>query len=165
MSFDEITAWGFVLVGLILAASGVRSTFYFGEHRRALKDSWVISAFHRTVITITTVCLWLTLARALQLTFGALPYISLISGVAIIWLLLIPQFLVRLFVSHEGRTEIEKGDPVNRNEDGQTLVEYGLLLALIAVIVIAALLFLGPVVADLFSNVGIRIGPGAPPSP
>lgn len=37
---------------------------------------------------------------------------------------------------------------------GQTLVEYGLLIALIAVIAIAALLFLGPVVANLFNNIG-----------
>ena len=33
------------------------------------------------------------------------------------------------------------------DEDGQTLVEYGLLLALIAIIVIVALLFLGPLSA------------------
>ena len=46
---------------------------------------------------------------------------------------------------------------MNRSERGQTLVEYGLLLALIAVIVIAALLFLGPIIADLFSNVGVRV--------
>ena len=39
------------------------------------------------------------------------------------------------------------------NEEGQTLVEYGLLLALIAIIVIVALLFLGPIVSDIFSNV------------
>ncbi len=39
------------------------------------------------------------------------------------------------------------------DEEGQTLVEYGLLLALIAIIVIVALLFLGPVVSQIFSNV------------
>jgi pilus assembly protein Flp/PilA len=38
-------------------------------------------------------------------------------------------------------------------EEGQTLVEYGLLLALIAIIVIVALLFLGPIVSQIFSNV------------
>lgn len=37
---------------------------------------------------------------------------------------------------------------------GQTLVEYGLLLALIAIIVIVALLFLGPIISNIFSNVG-----------
>ena len=42
----------------------------------------------------------------------------------------------------------------SEDEDGQTLVEYGLLLALIAIIVIVALLFLGPLVSELFQNVG-----------
>jgi pilus assembly protein Flp/PilA len=40
-----------------------------------------------------------------------------------------------------------------KDEEGQTLVEYGLLLALIAIIVIVALLFLGPIVSQIFSNV------------
>ena len=35
----------------------------------------------------------------------------------------------------------------SEDEEGQTLVEYGLLLALIAIIVIVALLFLGPIVS------------------
>lgn len=43
------------------------------------------------------------------------------------------------------------------SEEGQTLVEYGLLLALIAIIVIVALLFLGPLVSDIFSNVGNQL--------
>jgi pilus assembly protein Flp/PilA len=40
------------------------------------------------------------------------------------------------------------------DEKGQTLVEYGLLLALIAIIVIVALIFLGPIVSQIFQNVG-----------
>jgi pilus assembly protein Flp/PilA len=43
---------------------------------------------------------------------------------------------------------------IRRNADGQTLVEYGLLLALIAIVVIAALIFLGPIISDIFSRVG-----------
>jgi pilus assembly protein Flp/PilA len=43
------------------------------------------------------------------------------------------------------------------DEDGQTLVEYGLLLALIAIIVIVALIFLGPIVSQLFQNVGTSL--------
>ncbi|MGH2385770.1 MAG: Flp family type IVb pilin [Candidatus Limnocylindria bacterium] len=43
------------------------------------------------------------------------------------------------------------------DEEGQTLVEYGLLLALIAIIVIVALLFLGPIVSELFQNVGTTL--------
>ncbi len=42
---------------------------------------------------------------------------------------------------------------------GQTLVEYGLLLALISVIVIVALLFLGPVIADMFTTIGNQLNP------
>jgi pilus assembly protein Flp/PilA len=42
----------------------------------------------------------------------------------------------------------------SEDEEGQTLVEYGLLLALIAIIVIVALLFLGPIVSQIFQNVG-----------
>jgi pilus assembly protein Flp/PilA len=46
-------------------------------------------------------------------------------------------------------------DRIRRDdEEGQTLVEYGLLLALIAIIVIVALLFLGPIVSEIFQNVG-----------
>ncbi|MDQ3148908.1 MAG: Flp family type IVb pilin [Chloroflexota bacterium] len=40
------------------------------------------------------------------------------------------------------------------DEKGQTLVEYGLLLALIAIVVIAALVILGPLVSGIFTTVG-----------
>src|SRR2546427_829485 len=40
------------------------------------------------------------------------------------------------------------------DENCQTLVEYGLLLAFIAIIVIVALSFLGPIVSHIFHNVG-----------
>ncbi len=43
------------------------------------------------------------------------------------------------------------------DEEGQTLVEYGLLLALIAIIVIVALIFLGPIVSQIFQNVGTSL--------
>ena len=45
----------------------------------------------------------------------------------------------------------------NDDEEGQTLVEYGLLLALIAIIVIVALIFLGPIVSRIFQNVGTSL--------
>ena len=44
------------------------------------------------------------------------------------------------------------------DEEGQTLVEYGLLLALIAIIVIVALLFLGPIISQIFQDVGNTLG-------
>ena len=40
------------------------------------------------------------------------------------------------------------------DEEGQTLVEYGLLLALIAIVVIAALVVLGPIVSGIFDEIG-----------
>ncbi|WP_019228910.1 Flp family type IVb pilin [Sedimentibacter sp. B4] len=43
---------------------------------------------------------------------------------------------------------------LKNEESGQGMVEYGLLLALIAVVVIAALLILGPKVANIFNDVG-----------
>ena len=44
-----------------------------------------------------------------------------------------------------------------RREEGQTMTEYGVLLALIAVIVIASLLVLGPKIADVFTAVAGKI--------
>lgn len=38
-------------------------------------------------------------------------------------------------------------------DEGATMVEYGLLVSLIAVVVIAALLVLGPAIRDLFNSV------------
>jgi pilus assembly protein Flp/PilA len=44
-----------------------------------------------------------------------------------------------------------------RREEGQTMTEYGVLLALIAVVVIAALLILGPKIATLFQKVANQL--------
>lgn len=38
-------------------------------------------------------------------------------------------------------------------EEGQGLVEYALILVLVAIVVIAILLILGPVVGNVFSNI------------
>jgi pilus assembly protein Flp/PilA len=63
----------------------------------------------------------------------------------------VPAQMVRDFISNLlARFQSE-------DEEGQTLVEYGLLLALIAIIVIVALLFLGPLVSQIFSNVGKQL--------
>ncbi|HOJ36345.1 MAG TPA: Flp family type IVb pilin [Clostridiales bacterium] len=39
-----------------------------------------------------------------------------------------------------------------RDEEGQAMVEYGLIIALIAIVVIVALLALGPRIRDLFNK-------------
>jgi Flp pilus assembly pilin Flp len=40
------------------------------------------------------------------------------------------------------------------DERGQTLVEYGLLLVFMTIVVIVALIFLGPIVSGLYQEVG-----------
>ena len=46
---------------------------------------------------------------------------------------------------------------IHRDEDGQGLAEYALILALIAVISIVALLFLGSQVSDKLSTIGSQL--------
>lgn len=49
-----------------------------------------------------------------------------------------------------------------KNQQGQGLSEYGLIIALIAVVSIAALIFLGPVIAEKFFDVGNEIRDAKP---
>ncbi len=46
---------------------------------------------------------------------------------------------------------------LREDEEGQTLVEYGLLLALITLVVFAAVLLLGPIVSGFFMDMGDTI--------
>lgn len=47
--------------------------------------------------------------------------------------------------------------PAVTHEDGQTLAEYALILALIAILVIGAIFFLQTQITSLFSNIGNNI--------
>ncbi len=44
-----------------------------------------------------------------------------------------------------------------RDEEGQGMVEYGLIIALVAIVVIAALVVLGPKVANIFNDAGNQL--------
>ena len=44
-----------------------------------------------------------------------------------------------------------------QEDDGQGLAEYALILALIAIIAIAALIFLGEQISEILSTIGIQI--------
>ena len=46
---------------------------------------------------------------------------------------------------------------LRRDEDGQGLAEYALILALIAIVAIIALIFLGGQVSSILSNVGSSV--------
>ena len=49
------------------------------------------------------------------------------------------------------------GFSVARRDEGQTLVEYGLILALIALVVLGVVAILGGTISNLFSNVASAI--------
>jgi pilus assembly protein Flp/PilA len=53
----------------------------------------------------------------------------------------------------ELRDWLELGRIELRREEGQTMTEYGVLLALIAIVVIAALILLGPAIKSVFLSV------------
>ena len=57
------------------------------------------------------------------------------------------------------KIEEEGGEYVMREnpERGQGLVEYALILVMIAVVVLAVLLLLGPVIGNMFSNVNSEL--------
>jgi pilus assembly protein Flp/PilA len=44
-----------------------------------------------------------------------------------------------------------------RNEKGQGLVEYALILVLVAIVVIAALMILGPIIGNTFSTINASL--------
>jgi pilus assembly protein Flp/PilA len=52
---------------------------------------------------------------------------------------------------------------LNRDEEGQGLAEYALILALIAVVAIGALLVLGPAIAGILQNIANQIPNGPTP--
>ena len=41
-----------------------------------------------------------------------------------------------------------------KNQEGQGMVEYALIIAFIAIVVIVGLVFLGPVIRDMFLDIG-----------
>ncbi len=46
---------------------------------------------------------------------------------------------------------------LKNEESGQGMVEYALIIALIAIVVVAALVILGPKIANMFTNVGNKL--------
>ena len=49
-------------------------------------------------------------------------------------------------------------DRLEREEKGATAVEYGLMVGLIAVVIIAGVTLLGNELQDLFNAIGVRLG-------
>jgi pilus assembly protein Flp/PilA len=57
----------------------------------------------------------------------------------------------------EGKNMLAQLKRLLFDESGQGMVEYGLILALIAIVVIGALVVLGPKIADIFRSIGDEI--------
>jgi pilus assembly protein Flp/PilA len=57
-------------------------------------------------------------------------------------------------IEHKG---FPKGDQQWVREDGQGMVEYGLIIALVAIVAIAGLIILGPQLSSLFTSLGSSI--------
>jgi len=75
--------------------------------------------------------------------------------------------LVRPFVFGPTQNKEEKKmiKRLLKEENGQTMVEYGLLIALISIAVIAVLIALGPRIATFFQSVDDQLAANQPPAP
>ena len=103
MTLLGVASWLIVGIGVALVLTGVNATLYFRQQNRDFGGSWILHALYRTSATITAVAAWLTTARIVTLLLGPQWWTGVISGLAIIWLLLLPLLLRREFRSHEGR--------------------------------------------------------------
>ena len=103
MTWEGVLSWSIVALGLVLTFNAWLVVRYFRRQIRLAGGSWILVAFLRVVVTITAVSAWLTLARAITLANGPAPWLQVISGLAILWLLVIPILLRAEFRSHEGR--------------------------------------------------------------
>ena len=48
-----------------------------------------------------------------------------------------------------------------KSEEGQGMVEYGLIIALVAVVAIAGLILLGPQIREIFKSISDKLTPSA----
>jgi pilus assembly protein Flp/PilA len=48
----------------------------------------------------------------------------------------------------------------NENEGGQGLLEYGLVIVLVAVVVLVILVFMGPTIANIYTNIVLSLWGG-----
>jgi hypothetical protein len=103
VTWDGAAAWLLVFIGLALTIDAWTVAHYFRRQIRIAGGSWILVAFLSVVQTITAVAAWFTLARALVLAFGPSVWFSIVSGLALVWLLLIPRLLRATFRAHEGR--------------------------------------------------------------
>ena len=98
-------AWFTVLVGCGLIWTAAGAIEYFRTQERLVGGSWILRIFLRTSIAVTFISMYFTVARVVTLVFGSQPMVQVLSGVAIIILLLIPKIMQIVFEQHEGRRQ------------------------------------------------------------
>ena len=75
-------------------------------------------------------------------------------------LVILPQTYIMQSEFQECWNNLKKGAYAMlfaRNEKGQGLVEYALILVLVAIVVIAALMILGPIIGNTFSTINASL--------
>lgn len=102
MSEAHMAGWITIGIGLLLIGASWYSTRYFRRQVQILGTNWVIFALYRTCLTVTVVASVLTLTQAVVLALGPQPWLRVINGVALVWLLLLPILLRHYFEAHEG---------------------------------------------------------------
>jgi pilus assembly protein Flp/PilA len=68
-----------------------------------------------------------------------------------------PEGIFPMMLKQAVRLQMLKDRAVNRKDEGASAVEYGLLVALIAVVIIAAVIILGNNLSGVFSKVGSSV--------
>jgi hypothetical protein len=105
----EVLAWATVIFGVVVAFLNLQALTYFAKRRDEMNadgggPSWVLNAIFRTVLTITIVAGWLTLARGFVLWQDEVPnWLPVVNGFLLIWLLVLPRILMQVFKNREGR--------------------------------------------------------------
>ena len=75
------------------------------------------------------------------------------------------KHVLKIKATKEGNTMMRNFVRLMRDEKGQTMVEYGLLIALISIAVIAVLVLLGPRIAGFFQAVDNQLAASTPATP
>jgi hypothetical protein len=90
--------------GLLLAGVSLRAMRYFRRQQQLMGSNWVLKTFERSCQTTAVISAWFTTARVIFMIVGpGVWWASLLSGMAFVWLLIIPALMQREFELHEGR--------------------------------------------------------------
>jgi hypothetical protein len=89
--------------GLGLIWTAVDAIEYFRRQRQIAGGSWILTIFIRASGLVTMGASIITAVRMITLTTGAQAFLSVLVGLVIIALLLIPKGMQIVFQQHEGR--------------------------------------------------------------